>query len=255
MGTAGWLSGGLHVLPKYICTEGKGSEGGWKSFLLALALLLQPSHPPSPARHSCGHSVTQSTLLLPSPFLPTGIAGSVLDEENHVPHTWYGMCNVKQQNYFVRWIKYRQNLHVAVSAFENVCTAMGRCTLFKIDCFHSLKGNSKLFKLVLFFKSVSLVVLGKDFFHKRKFSKLILQLVILRSPHKDVAYIEEREIRTTTPRPYPQNCFCFALGDDEIILEKLSPMMERGCTSCPVLWQVSKDTVCAWTAQAVVQPV
>lgn len=73
---------------RFVCTEGKGSEGGWKSSLLSLALLLQPSHPSSPARHSCGHSVTQFILLLPSPFIPsTGTAGSVLDEENHIPHT------------------------------------------------------------------------------------------------------------------------------------------------------------------------
>lgn len=74
-------------------------------------------------------------------------------------------------------------------------------------------------------------MLEKDFFHKRKFSKLILQLVVLRCPYKDAAYIKEREIRTTTPWPRPRNRFYFAWRDDEMILEKFGPMMDRGCTA------------------------
>lgn len=87
-----------------------------------------------------------------------------------------------------------------------------------LDWIHGLKGNSKLFKLVPFFKSSSLVVLEKDFFHKRKFSILILQLVVLWCPHKDAAYIEERDYSSP---PHPQNCFYF-VWRDEIILEKLN---------------------------------
>lgn len=63
-------------------------------------------------------------------------------------------------------------------------------------------------------------MLEKDFFHKRRFSILILQLVVLWCPHKDAAYIEEREI-TAAPHPHPQNCFYF-VWRDEIILEKLN---------------------------------
>jgi len=106
-----------------------------------------------------------------------------------------------------------------------------------LDWIHSLKGNSKLFKLVLLVKSFSLVVLEKDFFHKRKFSKLLLQLVVLCCPHKDAAYIEERESRTTTPRPHPQNCSYVAGRGDEMILEKLSPRTEKGCAARRALCQ------------------
>lgn len=117
-----------------------------------------------------------------------------------------------------------------------------------LDWTHSLEGNSKLFKLVLFFKSFYLVVLEKDFSHKRKYPKLILQLVVLHCPHKDAAYIEEREIEQLPLGPTPRA----AWRDDEMILEKLCFMMERGCTAHWVLCQqISEASVCtraSWAA-------
>lgn len=125
-----------------------------------------------------------------------------------------------------------------------------------LDWIHSLKGNSKLFKLVLFFKSFSLIVLEKDFFHKRKFSILILQLVVLRCPHKDAAYIEERKIRATPLPPHPELLlFCLKgwnySGEVELHgregLEALSA--EHIASKTPL-----ETSGCAWMAWAAVQP-
>lgn len=143
-----------------------------------------------------------------------------------------------QTNSLITKISLLLSLHLKMSAVQ------WEDALY-LDWIHGLKGNSKLFKLVPFFKSSSLVVLEKDFFHKRKFSILILQLVVLWCPHKDAAYIEEREI-TAAPPPPELLLFCLKrwnyFGEVELFWRSWAPW-RRGA-SCAYCWaHCQRDSV------------
>lgn len=106
--------------------------------LLTFACLLQLAQPPWLRSVTVAISATQLAPFLPSPFLPSiSTAGSVPNEENQILLVWYGCLMLNNKIILLgEWDTDRftdiQNLPVAVSALENVCSATGRCTLFRL---------------------------------------------------------------------------------------------------------------------------